>query len=239
MTRGYFVTGTDTGIGKTTFAVTLIHALRQRGLKVAAMKPVAAGGDLIEGKCVNEDVLALRQAADIQADLSIINPYAFAPPIAPHIAADQAGKTIDLDHIVSVYTALAAQADVVVVEGAGGLCVPLNAQHDIADLAEALRLPIILVVGMRLGCLNHALLTAEAIMQRGLKWTGWVANILDSEMQALEENIASLESRLPSPSLGRLCMIKRSIHSDRHDDFVMQWSSAFINLHGWSKKLEH
>jgi len=231
VTRGYFVTGTDTGIGKTTFAVALIHALRQRGLKVAAMKPVAAGGDLIEGKCVNEDVLALRHAANIKADLSIINPYAFAPPIAPHIAAAQAGKTIDLAHIVSVYTALAAQADVVVVEGAGGLCVPLNAQHDIADLVEALRLPIILVVGMRLGCLNHALLTAAAIAQRGLKWTGWVANILDPEMPALEENIASLESRLPSSNLGRMSKIKGPRHSGHPDDFVIQWSSAFANLH--------
>lgn len=231
MTRGYFVTGTDTGIGKTTFAVALIHALRQRGLKVAAMKPVAAGGDLIAGKCVNEDVLALSQAADIQVDLSIINPYAFAPPIAPHIAAAQAGKTIDLPHIVSAYTALAAQADVVVVEGAGGLCVPLNAQHDIADLVEALRLPIILVVGMRLGCLNHALLTAAAITQRDLKWTGWVANILDPEMRALEENITSLESRLPSPNLGRMSKIKGPSHSGHPDDFVIQWSSAFANLH--------
>ena len=225
MARGFFVTGTDTGIGKTTFAVALIHALRQRGLKVAAMKPVAAGGEWIDGRCLNEDVLALSHAADVKADLDCINPYAFMPPIAPHIAAAFAGTTIDLDKIVTAYTALAAQADAVVVEGAGGLCVPLNSRYDIADLAAALDLPLILVVGMRLGCLNHALLTAEVIARRGLKWAGWVANILDPEMLALEENIATLEMRLPSPSLGRL------IKSKNDGDIVMQWSDAYTNLH--------
>lgn len=225
MARGYFVTGTDTGVGKTRFAVALIHALQQRGLKVAAMKPVAAGGEAIDGRCMNEDVLALGQAADVKADLDFINPYAFMPPIAPHIAAAQAGITVALHKIVAAYAALAAQANAVVVEGAGGLCVPLNAQFDIADLAAALDLPIILVVGMRLGCLNHALLTAEVIAHRGLKWAGWVANILDPEMPALEENIATLESRLPSPSLGRF------IRSKNDGDFVMQWSAAFTNLH--------
>ena len=220
MARGYFVTGTDTGVGKTRFAVALIHGLQQRGLKVAAMKPVAAGGEAIGGRCMNEDVLALSQAADVKADIACINPYAFVPPIAPHIAAAQAGTTIALDKIVSAFNALAAQADAVVVEGAGGLCVPLNSRYDTADLAAALDLPLILVVGMRLGCLNHALLTAEVIARRGLKWTGWVANILDPDMPALEENIATLETRLPSSSLGRL------IRSKNGSDFVMQWSAA-------------
>lgn len=229
MARGYFVTGTDTGVGKTTFAVALIHALQQRGLKVAAMKPVASGGEWRGGRCLNEDVLALSQAANIQADLSIINPYAFAPPIAPHIAAAQAGSAIDLDRIVSAYATLANQADAVVVEGAGGLCVPLNAQADIADVAAALHLPIILVVGMRLGCLNHALLTAEVIAQRGSKWAGWVANILDPDMPALEENIATLDSRLPLPRLGRLC--KSPNYPESGDDFLMQWSTTLSNLH--------
>lgn len=234
MARGYFVTGTDTGVGKTTFAVALIHALRQSGLKVAAMKPVAAGGESIAGRCLNADVLALSKAADVKADLDCMNPYAFMPPIAPHIAAAQAGITIELDKIVSAYSALATQADVVVVEGAGGLCVPLDSRYHIADFAAALDLPIILVVGMRLGCLNHALLTAEAITQRGLKWAGWVANILDPDMPALEENIATLDRRLPSPGLGRL------IRSRNDGDFVMQWSVSFTNLHDpKSLKLEH
>lgn len=231
MTRGYFVTGTDTDVGKTTFAVALIHALRQRGLNVAAMKPVAAGGDSIDGRCLNADVLALSRAANIQADLSIMNPYAFSHPIAPHIAAAQAGEKIDLENIVSAYTQLATQADVVVVEGAGGLCVPLNAQDNIADLAAALDLPIILVVGMRLGCLNHALLTAEVMAHRGLKWAGWVANILDPDMPMLEENIATLASGLPPPNFGRLHKNKRAAHSGSDENFVMQWSSAFTNLH--------
>ena len=231
MARGYFVTGTDTDVGKTTFAVALIHALRQRGLKVAAMKPVAAGGDLVDGRCLNADVLALSQAADVQADLSIINPYAFAPAIAPHIAAAQMQVEINFEKIVSAYAALAAQADVVVVEGAGGLCVPLNAQNNIADLVAALNLPIILVVGMRLGCLNHALLTAEVMADRGLKWAGWVANILDPDMPALEENIATLNRGLLSPNLGRMHKHKKSTHSGSDENFVMQWSTAFTNLH--------
>ena len=225
MARGYFVTGTDTGIGKTRFAVALICALQQRGLKVAAMKPVAAGCEAMDGRCTNEDVLALSQAADVKADLACINPYAFMPPIAPHIAAAQTGTTIALDKIVSAYSALAAQADAVVVEGAGGLCVPLNSRYDIADLVAALDLPLILVVGMRLGCLNHALLTAEVIARRGLQWAGWVGNILDPEMPALEENIATLEMRLPSLSLGRL------IWSRQDGDFVMQWSTPLTTLH--------
>ena len=225
MARGYFVTGTDTGIGKTTFALALIRALQQRGLQVAAMKPVAAGGEWEAGRCLNEDVLALSQAANVKVDLATMNPYAFLPAIAPHIAAEQAGTSIELNHIALAYAALAAQADVVVVEGAGGWRVPLNAQQDIADLAVALDLPVILVVGMRLGCLNHALLTADAIAQRGLQWAGWVANILDANMPALDENIATLHARLPQPYLGRLT------RAQNDDDFVMQWSSAFANLH--------
>lgn len=222
--RGYFITGTDTGVGKTTFAVALIHTLQQHGLKVAAMKPVAAGGEAIDGQWMNEDVLALSLAADVKADLDCINSYTFIPPIAPHIAAAQAGITIEPDKIVAAYATLATHADVVVVEGAGGLCVPLNSGYDIADLAAALDLPMILVVGMRLGCLNHALLTAEAITHRGLKWTGWVANILDTGMPALEENIATLDRSLSAPCLGRLTCAKNGA------DFVMHWSASFPNL---------
>lgn len=221
MARGYFVTGTDTGVGKTTFSVALIDALQQRGLKVAAMKPVASGGEWREGRYWNEDVLALSQAANIRADISKINPYAYAPPIAPHIAAAQAGTGIDFDHIVAAHTALANQADIVVVEGAGGLCVPLNEENDIAGLVAALNLPIILVVGMKLGCLNHALLTAEVIAHRGLKWAGWVANILDPDMPVLEENISTLDRLLPTPNLGRL------IRMQNDENFTMLWSTAF------------
>lgn len=197
--RGVFVTGTDTGVGKTRVAVALIHALRARGLRVAAMKPVSAGSNPGE---LNEDVVALVEAANVVADLRDINPYAFAEPVAPHIAAQQAHVDIDLDCIGAAYARLAADADVVVVEGAGGWRVPLNEREDMADLAQRLGLPILLVVGLRLGCLNHAMLTAEAIARGPLPWAGWVGNHVDAAMTYSPENIATLRARLPQPCLG-------------------------------------
>jgi len=197
--NGLFVTGTDTGVGKTRVAVALIHALRAQGLRVAAMKPVAAGcapGGL------NDDVTALLQAVNVTADLRDINPYSFEPPIAPHLAAQQAGVRIELPVIVAAYGRLAATADVVVVEGAGGWRVPLNEQDEMADLAQALALPIVLVVGLRLGCLNHALLTAESIAHRQLPWAGWVGNQIDPAMACQTANLDTLRARLPMPCLG-------------------------------------
>jgi len=197
--KGLFVTGTDTSVGKTQVAVALIHALRARGLRVAAMKPVSAGNGPGE---LNEDVVALVQAANVAADIRDVNPYAFEPAIAPHIAAQQAGVRIDLDVIVESYGRLAAAADVVVVEGAGGWRVPLNEHEDLADLAQRLGLPVVLVVGLRLGCLNHALLTTESIAHRKLPWAGWVGNVIDPEMACQSENVAALHARLPGPCLG-------------------------------------
>lgn len=197
--RGYFVTGTDTGVGKTRIAVALIHALRAQGLRVAGMKPVAAGHQPGE---LNEDVVALMQASNVAADLRDVNPYAFEPAIAPHIAAAQAGVQIDLDVIRAAHARLSAQADAVVVEGAGGWRVPLNEREDLADLAQALNVPVVLVVGLRLGCLNHALLTAESVARRGLPWAGWVGNAIDPAMDRRRENIESLKTRLPGPCLG-------------------------------------
>ncbi len=197
--HGFFITGTDTGVGKTRVAVALIHALREQGLRVAAMKPVAAGhapGEL------NDDVAALLQAANVAADLRDVNPYAFAEPVAPHIAAQKAGVRIELDVIAAAYSRLAAAADVVVVEGAGGWRVPLNEHDDMADLARRLGLPIVLVVGLRLGCLNHALLTVESIAHRQLPWAGWVGNHIDPAMACGAENVAALHARLPAPCLG-------------------------------------
>jgi dethiobiotin synthetase len=197
---GLFVTGTDTGVGKTRVAVALIHALRAQGLRVAAMKPVAAGcapGEL------NDDVSELLQATNVTADLRDINPYSFEPAIAPHLAAQQAGVRIELPVIVAAYSRLAAAADVVVVEGAGGWRVPLNEREDMADLAQALALPIVLVVGLRLGCLNHALLTAESIAhRRNLSWVGWVGNQIDPAMDFQAANLDTLRARLPMPCLG-------------------------------------
>jgi dethiobiotin synthetase len=197
--KGLFVTGTDTGVGKTRVAVALIHALRARGLRVAAMKPVSAGS--VPGE-LNEDVVALLQAANVAADIRDVNPYAFAEPVAPHIAAQQAGVRIDLGTIAAAYARLAAAADVVVVEGAGGWRVPLNEHEDMADLAQRLGLPVVLVVGLRLGCLSHALLTAESIARRQLPWAGWVGNAIDPDMACQAENVATLRARLPGPCLG-------------------------------------
>jgi dethiobiotin synthetase len=195
----YFVTGTDTDVGKTLIACALLHGLAAQGKRVVGMKPVAAGLD-DEGH--NADVLALSTAGNVAATPGQINPYSFYPAAAPHLAARHAGVRIELTRIVNSYRELAGQADEVIVEGAGGFRIPLNDTQDSADLAVELDLPVILVVGMRLGCLNHALLTAEAITTRGLKLAGWVANCIDPQMNFLDENIASLRQRLTAPLLG-------------------------------------
>lgn len=196
---GVFVTGTDTGVGKTRVAVALIHTLRAQGLRVAAMKPVSAGSGPGE---LNEDVVALMQAANVKADVADVNPYAFAEPIAPHIAAQQAGVNIELSVIVAAFTRLAATADVVVVEGAGGWRVPLTEHEDMADLAQRLGLPVVLVVGLRLGCLNHAVLTAESILGSHVPWAGWIGNHIDPAMAQQAANLDALRVRLPEPCLG-------------------------------------
>jgi dethiobiotin synthetase len=195
----YFVTGTDTGVGKTLISCALLYAFAARGKRVAGMKPVAAGCD---DDGLNEDVKKLRSATNILASLGQINPYSFLHPLAPHIAAHHSGVNINFERILESYKELAAQADVVIVEGAGGFQVPLNDTQDSADLVTALGLPVIVVVGMRLGCLNHALLTLRAIDDCELKCAGWVANVPDAEMAALDENIQSLQQRIKAPLLG-------------------------------------
>ena len=195
----YFVTGTDTGVGKTLISCALLHGFAAQGKRVVGMKPIAAGCD-DDGQ--NEDALQLRSAGNVAVSYESVNPYCFVPAIAPHLAAQRAGVIVQFSRIAVSYHELAAQADVVIVEGAGGLLVPLNAQQDSADLVEELGLPIILVAGMRLGCLNHALLTVEAIAARGLALAGWVANVLDAEMPALQENIDTLRQRISAPLLG-------------------------------------
>ena len=195
----YFVTGTDTGVGKTLISCALLHAYAAQGKRVAGMKPVAAGCDEDD---LNDDVKQLRAASNILASLGQINPYSFLHPVAPHIAARNAGVRIDLGRILTSYRELASQSDVVIVEGVGGFRVPLNDAQDSADLAVLLGLPVILVVGMRLGCLNHALLTIRAINECGLICAGWVANVLDDEMPALTENIEALQQRITTPLLG-------------------------------------
>ena len=195
--EGYFVTGTDTGVGKTLVSCALLRQLRTRHARVVGMKPVAAGTEADSGE--NEDTLALRAAGSIQVPPELDNPYCLPLPLSPHLAARAAGQRIDVALIAERYHRLAAQADAVVVEGAGGFLVPLTDTHTGADLAEALRLPVLLVVGLRLGCLNHALLTTEAIRARGLTLAGWVANRIDPGMAAQDDNIATLRDRLGAP----------------------------------------
>ena len=198
MTRGYFVTGTDTGVGKTVVACALLHAFAAAGRSVVGMKPVAAGRE--NGRF--DDVEALLAASDVEAPLNLISPYAFDPPIAPHVAAAIEGVKIDMEVIARACDELTRLADIVIVEGAGGFMIPLNATRTSADLAQALNLPVILVVGMRLGCLNHALLTREAIEARGLRCAGWVANCVEPAMPHLEANLRTLDDRLNCPRLG-------------------------------------
>lgn len=194
-----FLTGTDTDVGKTHIACALLHRARRAGLSAVGLKPVAAGTDAAG---VNEDVRRLRAASSIQLADAVVNPYCFAPPIAPHIAAAEAGVTIDFGRIEQTVATARAQAQFVVVEGAGGFCVPFGVDRNGADLAAQLQLPVILVVGMRLGCINHALLTAEAIAARGLVIAGWVANGLAAGMERLAENLATLDELLLAPRLG-------------------------------------
>jgi len=196
-TQGIFVSGTDTGIGKTRVAIALLRRLATDGVRAVGMKPVAAG--VPSGAIVNEDVGALRAAGNVDAALYDMNPYSFAPAIAPHLAAAQSGLPIDLEIIASAYARLCEHASVIVVEGAGGVLVPLNAKLDMLDIPARLGLPVLLVVGIRLGCLNHALLSAQAILGRGLRFAGWVANRIDPSMDAADENVAALAERLPAP----------------------------------------
>jgi len=197
MTRGLFVTGTDTGVGKTRVACALLAALVAHGVRAVGMKPVASGID--PGAAWNEDVAALAAADGLAVTLRDRNPYAFAPPIAPHVAARDAGVAIELAVLARAFASLAQQAEVIVVEGAGGARVPLGPRDDMLDIARRLRLPVLLVVGMRLGCVSHALLTADAIAARGLALAGWVANRVDPAMARVEDSVAALVERLPAP----------------------------------------
>ena len=201
--RGVFVTGTDTGVGKTLASASLLHALRARGVAVAPMKPVAAGAVRHGGSATSEDTEILLAAAGGAFDRSRVTPVLLEEAIAPHIAAAREGRTIGLAAIVGAFDSLGA-SHFVVVEGVGGFCVPLGEELDTVQLAQRLALPVVLVVGMRLGCLNHALLTAQAIDRAGLTLAGWIASCIDPAMPVREENITSLRARLCAPLLGVL-----------------------------------
>lgn len=200
--RGVFVTGTDTGVGKTHVAAALLRALVAVGIRAAGMKPVAAG---IEAGCrVNADVAQLAAADGLDLSVADRNPYSFAPAIAPHLAACDAGVSIDLAVIEGAWRNLGEVAEAIVVEGAGGVAVPLGPRLDMLDIAHCLGLPVLLVVGVRLGCLNHALLSARAIRARGLDLRGWVANRIEPTMERAGDNVAELAARLDAPLIADL-----------------------------------
>lgn len=224
--KGCFVTGTDTGVGKTLAAAALLHALQRHHRRVIGMKPVAAGAVRIAGELTNVDSVALRAASTICVAPQLDNPVLLPDPVSPHIAARRAGRNIDINDLRHRYRRLADRADFVVVEGAGGFHVPLTATETGAHLAEALQLQVILVVGLRLGCLNHALLTAEAIRARGLELVGWIANRIDPTMQAQEDNIAYLRTRLHAPLLADIPHLARPDASAIAIDLPSAWRVA-------------
>lgn len=203
-TQGIYVTGTDTGVGKTLASCALLHAMRADRGTAVGMKPVASGCERIDGAWRNDDALALQLASEPRPDYADINPYALPQPLAPELAARDAGMVVEAGPLLAAYARLAARADVVVVEGVGGWAAPLGPDLMQADLARALRLPVLLVVGLRLGCLNHAILSARAIADDGLELAGWIASDIDPGMDRADDNMALLAARLPAPCWGRL-----------------------------------
>ena len=223
-----FVTGTDTGVGKTLVSAALLHALGRHYPRVVGMKPVAAGTLPVDGVQANDDVLALRAASSVRVPAELDNPVLLADPLSPHIAAARAGVEISIAHLVACHRQLLARADAVVVEGAGGFMVPLSATETGADLAQALGLPVLLVVGLRLGCLNHALLTAQAIRARGLTLAGWVANHVDPDMLAQADNLDFLHQQLHAPLLASIAY--QALPDARHLNLELPtaWTPALL-----------
>ena len=201
-TKDYFITGTDTEIGKTFVTAALLRAFGEQGLSTLGMKPVAAGAELLEGVWHNEDVDQLIAASNVTAAQEIVAAYLMRTPAAPHIVAALEDVHVDVQHIAACYQQARDLAEVILVEGVGGFDVPLSDTTSTVQMAQALNLPVILVVGMRLGCINHALLTAQAIRASGLHLAGWVANTVDAEMKYFDENVQALRPRLSAPCLG-------------------------------------
>jgi dethiobiotin synthetase len=199
-TSAWFVAGTDTGVGKTRVTAGLLRALNERGVRAAGMKPVAAGSTGAR----NADVEALAACSCAGIATQDINPYCFVEPLSPHLAAQLEGTRIDPERIAAAYARVAAGCELVLVEGTGGWLTPISATATMADIAQTLALPVVLVVGLRLGCLNHALLSAQAIARQGLVLAGWIGSLIDPSMRAVDGNIATLAARLGAPMLGQL-----------------------------------
>ncbi len=202
MAKGFFITGTDTEVGKSWCSAGIMQRLQHQGHTVVGMKPVASGCARTTEGLRNDDALLIQQYASVAVDYETVNPYSFEPAIAPHVAAAQAGERIKLGKILERYLELKSLAEYVVVEGVGGWQVPLNEDESVADLAQALKLPVILVVGIRLGAINHALLTAESIRASGCELAGWIANQVDPQMKEPAQTIEAIEQRIGVPLLG-------------------------------------
>lgn len=220
----YFVTGTDTEIGKTLVSSALLHAFAAAGRSSIGLKPIASGAELRDGVWHNDDVDSLMAAASVKLPQAEVCRYLMQTPAAPHIVAQQEGLQFSIDDIVQSYRQATQQADAVVVEGVGGFCVPLDAHQDTAMLARQLNLPVILVVGLRLGCINHALLSAQAIAASGLRLAGWVANTVDAGMLFPQQNLQALQSRLGAPLLGHIPRLQA------HTDTLAQQAAGYLNL---------
>ena len=220
---GFFITGTDTEVGKTLVSGALILKFRKQGKQVIGFKPVVAGTyQSASGSIYNEDLETLRIASQLAQGQLSLSPYVLDMPVAPHLAALNKGITLDLMTIMQALDEIQKHGDYLVVEGAGGFLVPLNDHEDLGDLAQQIDLPIILVVGMKLGCINHALLTQEAIKARGLKITGWVANSLANEMPLLKENIATLEAKIHAPFLGLIPSLPKTLQKSDNSPYLIE-----------------
>ncbi len=224
MATTYFVTGTDTNVGKTLVTAALLLKARQAGKTTLGLKPIAAGAEMTEAGLRNADALLLREYSSVQIPYAQTNPVCLAEPIAPHIAAARTGQRLSLDRLEGfVRGALMQRADLRLIEGAGGWRLPLSERENLSDLSKRLELPVILVVGLRLGCLNHALLTAEAIISDGLKLAGWVASSLEPDLAAEAEIIATLQYRLPAPCIGHVPWLEQP---------SAEGVAAYLNLGG-------
>lgn len=219
----YFVTGTDTEIGKTLISSALLHALVKRGVRAAGIKPIAAGAEFRGGVMHHDDVDRLNAASSVRLPKELTAPYLLREAVAPHRAAALEGVSIDAEYILSSVARAAELADALVIEGIGGFRVPLSDNFDTADLAQQLGLPVILVVGLRLGCINHALLTADAIAARGLTLAGWIANLVDPQMRHAEASLEALRARLKAPLLGYVprLLLASAATASAYLDFTM------------------
>jgi len=202
MEKGYFITGTDTNVGKTWATIALMRHFKSRGKSVAGMKPVASGCLMRDGRLKNEDALLIQENASVPIDYDLINPYAYEQPVSPHIAGVK--NPVKLDRLAAKFELLKKMADIVVVEGAGGWYTPLNESEAVSDLAKTLALPVIMVVAIRLGCINHARLTYQAIGQSGVNCAGWIAVCTDRDLLNRDENIQTIKAVLDAPLLGIL-----------------------------------